>query len=340
MPKRKNKEGKAFLRNFTEDYINRIILADKDLINKPSLIDDATMRDKLSKITEDVNFYIQKLNMKVDRNIPYISLRFSIEFSEDTRIFMRNKAGNFDIKLQIDESMDTFLNISHMLDLYIVAGGKEMYVSEMDDINGMIAADPNYKGIAIIDIFLDIALFNSYSFLKRLSKPEKKKFSKLKADYYRKNGLDSFFINEENVDLDYYSFAFACHTIDKDGNEIFDFDKYISIWNDFLNQYYPNRIHEEYSIEQQIEMRVDNHIPKNYYKKFDSLPAGIYFILRINKKDIPIKRKESVNNIFKTKNSKVGDLVIVNQTEAINYFDVYSELFTELYIAPFKIVKQ
>lgn len=340
MPNRKNKQGKAFLRNFTEDYINRIILADKDLINKPSLIDDATMRDKLSKITEDVNFYIQKLNMKVERNIPYISLRFSIEFSEDTRIYMRNKAGNFDIKLQIDESMDTFLNISHMLDLYIVAGGKEMYVSDMKDINGMIAADPNYKGIAIIDIFLDIAMFNSYSFLKRLSKPEKKKFSKLKADYYRKSGLDSFFINEENVDLDYYSFAFACHTIDNNGNEIFDFDKYISIWNDFLKQYYPNRIHEEYSIEQQIEMRVDNHIPKNYYKKFNDLPAGIYFILRINKKDIPIKRKESVNNIFKTKNNKVGDLVIVNQTEAIKYFDVYSELFTELYIAPFKIVKQ
>jgi len=36
---RKNQKGKAFLKNFTEDYINRMILADKELINKLSFID-------------------------------------------------------------------------------------------------------------------------------------------------------------------------------------------------------------------------------------------------------------------------------------------------------------
>ena len=37
---RKNQKGKAFLKNFTEDYVNRMILADSELVNKESIIDN------------------------------------------------------------------------------------------------------------------------------------------------------------------------------------------------------------------------------------------------------------------------------------------------------------
>lgn len=337
---RKNQKGKAFLKNFTEDYINRMILADKELINKESVIDNNTMRDKLKEITEDVNYQIQSLNLKVCRNIPYLSLRFSIEFCEEVRMYMRNTPETFDLKLQIDDAMNTFVNISHFLDLYVVAGGQEIYISEINNVDGEIVADFDYKEIAITDIFLDIAMFNSYSFLKHMPAPDKKKFSKMKAEYYSTNKLDSFFINEENAKLDYYSFAFACHSTDDNGNIIFDAEKYINIWDSFIKENYPNGTHIEYPVEKQIEMRVDDHIPHDYYKRFASYSPGIYFIFRVNKKDIPVKRKASVNNMFKTSNCEVGDLCIVNLEDAIKYFDNFNELFTDLFIAAFKVVIQ
>lgn len=49
-------------------------------------------------------------------------------------------------------------------------------------------------------------------------------------------------------------------------------------------EYYPNEVHKERKISEQIEMRIDEHIPKDYFTKFANLQQGIYFILRINKK--------------------------------------------------------
>ena len=337
---RKNQKGKAFLKNFTEDYVNRMILADSELVNKKSIIDNNTMRDKLKKITEDVNYTIQNLNLKVCRNIPYLSLRFSIEFCDEVRMYMRNAPETFDLRLQIDDAMNTFVNISHFLDLYIVAGGKEMYISEINNVNGKIVADYDYKEIAITDIFLDIAMFNSYSFLKHMPAPDKKRFSKMKADYYLKNKLDSFFNNEDNEELEYYSFAFACHSADDTGNISFDIDKYIDIWDGFIKENYATSKHVEYSLDKQIEMRVDDHIPHDYYTRFSSYKPGVYFIFRVNQKDIPIKRKASVNKMFKTDNAEIGDLCIVDLKTAINYFETFNELFTDLFIAAFKIVIQ
>lgn len=337
---RKNQQGKAFLKNFTQDYINRMILADKEFINREAIIDNKTMRDKLKDITEEVNYIVQNLNLKVFRNIPYLSLCFTVELSEYVRLLLRDVPNPYDLRLQVDDAMNIFINISHLLDIYVVSGGQEMYVSDNENVDGKIVADYDYKEIAIMDIFLDIAMFNSYSFLKGMHMPLRKKFSKMKSKYYEVNELKSFFINEDDESLDYYSFAFACHTINEKEEIEFDIDKYIEIWNDFIKQNYPNENHKEFSIEDQIEMRVDNHIPNDYYTKFDTLAPGMYFIFRINRKDIPVKRKASVDNMFKKDNSKIGDLCIVTQDEAIRYFDTFNELFTDLYIAPFKIVKQ
>lgn len=336
---RKNQKGDAFLKNFTSDYISRMILSEKEFINGESIIDKKSMRDKLKEITENVNYIIQLLNLKVCRNIPYLSLRFSVELCDDTRIMMRNSMENCDIKLQIDDTMTNFVNITHLLDLYICAGQKQICNSNNDNINIEIVSDSMFKEIAIADIFLDIAVFNSFSFLKKMTIPAKKKFSKKKAEYYKNNNLASFFENEETVDLEYYSFAFSCHIENEDRID-FDIDKYLAIWNDFIEKYYPKQSHEEHSVEEQIEMRVDDHIPNDYYLKFKTMKPGIYFIFRINRKDIPTKRKISICNMFKMDNCSIGDLCIVNQKEAINYFDTYPEIFSELYIAVFKIVVQ
>ena len=195
------------------------------------------------------------------------------------------------------------------------------------------------KEIAISDIFLDVAMFNSYSFLRQMLLPDKKNFSKLKAEYYQQKGLESIFINEDEEDLDYYSFAFSCHYEDENENICFDFDKYIEIWDDFINEYFSENIHQEPPVSKQIAMRVDNHIPNDYYKNFEKLNPGVYFILRVNKEPSS-ENRATVDNIIGKNNSTIGDLRIVGLSEALNYFKYSKELFRELNIAAFKIVVQ
>lgn len=336
---KKNQKGRSFLKNFTEDYISRTILADKDFIYKKS-IDDKTMVEKLKEINEIVNYNIQQLNLIENRNIPYLTMRFSVELCVEVRMLLRNNAEDAHLILQVDNDERRFVDITHLLDLYLVAGGQEFYKSDIENVNGKIVADFDLKEFAIMDIFIDIAMFNSFSFLKELTIPQKKSFSKYKAKYYLENHFDSLFNIIDENDLDYYSFAFACHSIDENQNICFDYEQYVHIWHSFLDEYFSEKEHIEYSLKDQLQMRVDDHIPHDYYKQFDDYAPGVYFVFRINKDKIPAKRRKSIDLMFGKESCGIGDLCIVDLENANNYFEVYSELFSELYIAAFKVVKQ
>ena len=58
---RKNIPGKTFMRNFTTDVINRMILADKSEVYTKSLFNGESLVDKLKIVTNEVNYNIQKL---------------------------------------------------------------------------------------------------------------------------------------------------------------------------------------------------------------------------------------------------------------------------------------
>lgn len=336
---KKNQKGRSFLKNFTKDYITRTILTDKDLIYKKS-IDDKTMVEKLKEINEKVNYYIQQLNLIENRNIPYLSMRFSIELCGEVRMFLRNNAEAAHLILQVDDEEKRFVDITHLLDLYLVAGGQEFYNSDIENVNGKIVADFDLKEFAIMDIFIDIAMFNSFSFLKKLTKTQKKSFNKYKAQYYLDNHFNSLFDIVDEDNLDYYSFAFACHFTDENENICFDCEQYVQIWHSFLSKYFQEKEHIESSLIDQLQMRVDDHIPHDYYKQFNEYAPGTYFVFRINKDKIPTKRRKSIDLIFGKEACGIGDLCIVDLETAKNYFEIYYELFTELYIAAFKVVKQ
>lgn len=59
---RKNIPGKTFMRNFTTDVINRMILANKSDVYTKSLLNNESFIDKLKTITNEVNNNIQLLN--------------------------------------------------------------------------------------------------------------------------------------------------------------------------------------------------------------------------------------------------------------------------------------
>lgn len=251
----------------------------------------------------------------------------------DTEKYINN------VILQVDDAMTNFVDITHLLDYYICAGDRSIDSSNIDGLSAEISADSMFKEIVINDIFLDIAYFNSYSFLRNMTTIAKKNFSKMKAEFFYKKKLDSFFDNDPNVVLDYYSFAFSCHN--EDDNEFkFDIYKYIQLWDEFIMEYYPNEVHKERKISEQIEMRIDEHIPKDYFTKFANLQQGIYFILRINKKDIPVKKIDYVLSLFNIDDISVGELCIISSEKLIKSYENHFELYDELYIAAFKVVVQ
>lgn len=53
---RKNRKEAAFLRNFTTDIINRMILCDDSIQNKQSIIKEDSFKETLRRITENTNY--------------------------------------------------------------------------------------------------------------------------------------------------------------------------------------------------------------------------------------------------------------------------------------------
>ena len=168
---RKNRKEAAFLRNFTTDIINRMILCDDSIQNKQSIIKEDSFKETLRRITENTNYIIQQLNYIIPRNIPYLSLSIGTELSNSTRLYMRASTEKYinNVILQVDDAMTNFVDITHLLDYYICAGDRSIDSSNIDGLSAEISADSMFKEIVINDIFLDIAYFNSYSFLRNMT---------------------------------------------------------------------------------------------------------------------------------------------------------------------------
>lgn len=346
---RKNRRECAFLRPFTEDILQRAII-----IENPSVAKYYKQDPGLRSITELLNSYIQELNLRVDRNIPYMSLTASTECQRISRIYLRDSTQSEGDDLDEDENVfleigeQDFLEITHLIDLFVLDGDSAIDEPINSNFNVELIFNHMFTRMMIIDIFLDVSFFNSYSFLRNATYEEKRRFSSRKFEFFKSKRLTSCFW-EVNENLDYYSFAFSCHknvengTI-KSGNYSdfsieFDLDldlkKYIEIWDEFIQTYYPDKTHHEKTIQQQIEMHVDNkQMPDLFFQEFDQLPSGIYYILRLNR-IIPYYRNQ-LASIFLGSTLSIGLLKIVELKEINNYFD----LFNDKIISGFKIVKQ
>lgn len=177
-------------------------------------------------------------------------------------------------------------------------------------------------------------MFNSYSFLNCLTVEERKKFNSYKVEYAKNQQLKSYIDVNYDGNFGYFSFALACRN---DSTYEFDVEKYISIWDDFINKYYSNRSHIEPKIQEQILRRVDhNHISNDFEKEFDTYSPGVYFILRLNRHKVSSKFKKFLCTEFGISEISVGPLKIVTA----NDMKRFNEVCRLGYIAAFKIVKQ
>ena len=338
------KYPKDYLEEYSEDTLTRCILWNKE---KSELGQE--FYESISEIQKTLNLIIQDLNLKVDRNIPYMTVNCFNYITDGTRIIVRDKVefNDENILLAVDGKMDQFTNITHNVDCFQAAGRMLIENTSVShntkNFDVTILFDEKIRALTIIDILLDIAYFNSYSFLRSMSLSEKRAFSRQKSEFFRNEGLPTVFIETRSDELDYYSFAFSCHRPNIHEMERYEYElnieKYISIWNKFINQYYPDKKHQEISVQEQIKRRKNNHIPNDYFLKFNNLQPGVYYILRTEGKNIPTKYLKYVMSLFGIKNKtdmSVGYLKTIESKD----FDQYTELYEFAGVSAFKIVVQ
>lgn len=323
----KNVIRPEYLKNYTTKIKRRYIIienADKSMIDFQKIVNN---------INSQTNQIIQSINLKVkDRQIPYITLiaQFTSELTARSRIVVCNQNTSEDFEERIkNQSNKLGISLSHCINLLVAPGYKEIIISSLD-YDAEIVVAKEFVECAIIDILLDIAMFNSYSFLKNNSLVSKHNFSYEKFDYFNKNNLRCYYKYKSNKDL-YYSLAFSAR------NSLVDFDinHYIDLWNGFIKTNYSMHQHKEKSIAEQLKQHIDYcELPANLSQNINELPDGSYLIMRTNK-----DRTESLNpflcSVFGISEYEKGKITIV----PIEDFDKYKPLFENLDVSVFKIVK-
>lgn len=185
----KNAERLDYFRNHTTKIKERYILLEKGNSQFKGI------DEKVSKICEYANVFIQELNLRItDRQLPYIRLKtcYGDVFNNRVRVFIHNNDTDLFYEKSVQDSVECAVELSHILDVLVAHGLKKITISSLS-CDAEIVIDYNLLECAIIDIIIDVAMFNSYSFLKNMSNDDKKQFSKLKYNFFKENNLPCFY---------------------------------------------------------------------------------------------------------------------------------------------------
>ncbi len=160
------------------------------------------------------------------------------------------------------------------------------------------------------------------------------------AQYAQNNKGVCFVFNKQRLidslkKIRYLSFAFAARTT----TSTIDFDKYISIWNEFIKEYYPKNEHKEMSVTKQLRHHVDSGSINisQYAGKFRSKNNGAYILLRTNKTNRAKPIQTEIMNFFNISSYHGGALKIVTLDE-FNSEPQAKTFVKNLEVSAFKVV--
>ncbi len=328
----KNEKRPGFLRNFIgSDIIHSryLVLDDTHELNDWTGKEQNVINEKLWELIQNLNIQVK------NRQLPYITL-ISVSEVEDgyARLILingRNK-NQMLIRKGIRESPLKRDEISHLIAFRLAPNYNRLTMSSLDSIaDAKMIVSRKALISASIDILLDISMFNSYSFLRNLNIHERTEFNEKKVRFFKNNKLDCFYELEE---LDkYYSLAFSA----RETTDCIDIGKYISLWEKFIQTYYPDCSHEESSIREQLQHHVDiGELPfKKLCKDLSKKPDGTYLVLRINREYTKnTSFKERVSQYFKIDNYEIGSTKIAN----IDEFNDIRYMLENLDVSAYKIV--
>jgi len=323
----KNKARPAFLINHTRNIERRNIV-----IENPSALKE--YEEIAYRVTNAANQYIQALNIKIhDRQLPYVKLTAvpRREINNKSRVLLLADAVDNAIAYVGNDNEE--LSLSHFVCILIAMGNRDIRVGPRGAEGPTeIIINRDLRECVLIDMLLDIAMFNSYSFLKGGSLTDKQEFSFSKYRYHKEHALPCFFAYHGEEDL-YYSFAFSARRT----TNTFDIDKYIQLWDGFIKSQFQSSIHMEKSLEEQLKQHVDyGHLLRSdILKDLAARDKGAYLVLCIRKKDGSERVQSQFRSVFR--GTKIGRYKIV----PIEMIDDkgYKKMMMSLYISAFKVVK-
>lgn len=329
----RNIRREATMRNFSTYEFERYIFID----------DSTTDEDEKNKFVKEINerlwLAIQETNSYAKgRLLPFLNVRRVVKDKTKLRIIINDfdcKKGLSDYEEMREISID---DLTHLINFKTLSPQRRVMVS--DSIipgNSKIIIDKKDQISAAVDIFLDISMFNSISFLNNMDLQSKKRFSKQKLDFYNntKSTDDNlyYFIDEKKPPA-YFSFAFASRLDSKS----IDYSKYVTTWDRFLKEKYAGEQLKNISPPNQLDFHRDK---KNLDKKYFDLDywkdkSGDYLLLRINKEPGSSDREQAFATYFGNDDIHVGITKIVPISEYFNKF--LRKQIDELYISAFKVI--
>lgn len=324
----------AYTKNFSLNRIDRYIVIDKELETENA------RNETIKEINEKLWNVIQEINFRLyDRVLPFICIYGLVKDESGIRIIV-NDYGNEQAITQYQETQNINMeDISHLINFRILSPYLQIMVSDgLIPSDAKILIDPNLLTIAAVDIFLDISMFNSFSYLKSMTIPEKKQFNQLKIEFFKKHAMQlcPIYYDIKEPYPDYFSLAFCCRV----NNKTFDFDKYIWLWNLFLQEFEFDK-HNNIIAKptEMLRYHVDyKNLPKrikedNYWKQQSK---GALLLLRTNHRPNDDLRLEWLKSYLGLKQYRVGRLSIVPLSD-INNSMLQREL-RELNVSAFKII--
>lgn len=316
----------AFMRNFTRYTIDRYILIDIETLSDNE-------KDKfVSDINEQLWYIIQKINELSQYNLPYVNLRRVENFDgEKLRIIIEPNDTDNDNQEYVIEDESHVILMTQLSPQRIIQLG---YMQGNGRAN--ILADEHSQMAATIDILLDISMFNSISYLKELDNTTKRDdINEMKFRYFIEKGLESYFYINPSDLPNYISLAFSQHI----SHNKFNYDGYISCWDQFLNEYFPNKKCTNISPVEQLKTHVDYKNIDDLYKTekyWQQKAPGVYCLLRVNKRPNDESRENRILNYFGKPEYHIGLTKVIPFSEY--HMPYLKKDLQELNISAFKIV--
>ena len=324
----RNVKRKAFMRNFTRNTEDRYIYIDNAMMssNQKDLF--------VSQVNEQLWYVIQEVNAFCANNdLPYINVR-RVEDDSDDRL--RVMISPNDSEFRANEKRYIDRNNSHIVVMKQISSQR---IIQLGNLEGQgraeIIADDVGSKDAIVDVFLDIAMFNSYSFLKAMGGSERRMFNKKKYEYFISNGFKSYFGIYPEDPPTYISFAFSAHVTH---NKI-DCLSYVLCWEEFVRKLYPTATNILLKPTEQLKKHVDYDNIDSVYKTdefWEQFPSGGYLLLRTNRRPNRAARLNKLLYYFGQPTYHIGITKIVPLQQ---YYSPYcADEYKELNISAFKII--
>lgn len=309
--------------NFTDKTLTRHILIDK------SIMHEETQRILIENINKKLNSLIQDINAySRGRILPYIKVQRVIEQNDELRIVINELDSQ---TIHMDRN-----NLSLLINFRLPTA--QRIVTVCDDLirgDAKMIIDLESLESAAVDIFIDIAMFHSYSFLDIMANEEKQDFNRIKYNFFIGNNYKSFYYIDIDSPPRFLSFAFAA----RKGISEFNIIEYCNIWESFINSNFENQVHINLPPNQQMKYHLQaGMLDKRYFtsKFWDGYLQNDYLFLRINREPNTNERKEKLAQYFGIPKFHCGATKIVPVSEYYKPF--LKTMLNEHYVSVFKIV--